>query len=311
MSEEKELKLKGVDISEFNGDIDFKTLKNHVDFVIIRATYGRHSIDKNFEHNVKECIKYEIPFGVYVYSYALNIEQGKEEVSKLLKVIAPYKDNITYPVIIDMEDADEYKANNGNPENKTLVDICENFCKEVSNAGYISGIYASAYWFKNQLNDERLKPFIKWIAWWNIEEEKINKEDYKLWQYSSKGKVEGIKGNVDLNYSYFDYHRLSLYLKNLEMITYIKLRTGLEDLTIQFMSCYKWGNELLKKIATRLKKPTIKFTNKDIKKVIQKEYELEDKTMDFLSKYVYAEPLFLKLYRAICQEETTLQENNK
>jgi hypothetical protein len=143
----------------------------------------------------------------------------------------------------------------------------------------------------------------KWIAWWDTKEEKIDKEKYKMWQYTSKGKVAGIETNVDLNYSFTPFDKLSEYLKNVEKIGFIRLKTGLEDLTIQFMSCYKFGQDLINKIYERLKKASIEKEDEDIKVIIQREYNLEDKTIEFLSNYVYAEPLFLKLYRGICSEE--------
>lgn len=299
MNEEK---LKGVDISEMNGIIDFEKLSKEVDFVMIRATWGRFKTDRNFVKNVEGSIKNNIPFGIYYYSYALNLEQGIDEIKNLLEVINPYKDKITYPVVIDMEDSDGYKMKNGFPSNEILTTICKRFCEEIKLRGYIPMIYASASWFKDKLNKD-IDMYPKWIAWWDIKEEKIDKEKYKMWQYTSKGKVAGIETNVDLNFSFTPFDKLSEYLKNVEKIGFIKLKTGLEDLTIQFMSCYKFGQDLINKIYERLKKASIEKEDEDIKVIIQREYDLEDKTIEFLSNYVYAEPLFLKLYRAICSEE--------
>lgn len=302
-------KLKGVDISENNGVIDFEKLSENVDFVMIRATFGRFKEDRNFKKNVEGCLLYNIPFGVYCYSYALNVAQGMEETANLLKVIAPYKEYITYPVVIDMEDSDNYKQKNGFPKDEVLSEICNNFCEKIKENGYIPMIYASAYWYKQILKD--LKDYPKWIAWWDIKEENIDSTKYQMWQYTSKGRIKGIETNVDFNYSFIDYKTLTTYLRNVEKISYIKFRTGLEDLTIQFMSCYKWGQDLIDKIYKRLKEAPIKKSSDEIKNIVKKEYNLESKTITFLSYYLYGEPLFLKLYRAICEDEITLQENKE
>ena len=103
-------KIKGIDISEFNGTIDFKKVKKQVDFVYIRATYGRYGIDKRFKEYAEECIKNEIPFGFYYYSYACDLNTAEDEVEFFLKAILPYKEQMTFPAMIDMEDSDGYKV---------------------------------------------------------------------------------------------------------------------------------------------------------------------------------------------------------
>ena len=123
-------------------------------------------------------------------------------------------------------------------------------------------------------------------------------------QYSSIGKVEGIGNNVDLNESFVEFNKLILYINNIKKMQEIKLYTGIEDITIQYMSLYKFGNFLLDKIHKRVTLGSkIEKSDEDIKVIIQREYDLEDKTMEWLSLYLYSEPLFLKLYRAICKEE--------
>ena len=148
-------KLKGIDISEFNGDIDFNVVKNEVDFIIIRATFGRFGIDKKFKRNAEGCMKYNIPFGFYYYSYALNEEEGKEEVQFFIKNIEKYIPFVSFPCFIDMEDSDNYKQNHGNPSNEVLAKICENAIKELNNKQVFAGIYASYDYFKRKLNFEK------------------------------------------------------------------------------------------------------------------------------------------------------------
>ena len=116
--------------------------------------------------------------------------------------------------------------------------------------------------------------------------------------------IEFQSTNVDLDESFVEYNKLILYINNIKKIQEIKLLTGIEDLSIQYMSCYKWGNFLIDKIYRRIKEnKKVKDTGKDIHKVVQDEYGLEDKTIVFLENYIYEEHLFLKLYRAICEEK--------
>lgn len=235
------MEIKGIDISEFNGDIDFKKVKKQVDFVYIRATYGRFGIDKRFKEYVKGCIDNNIPFSFYYYSYAVSKELAEDEVKFFLQIINPYKEKITFPVAIDMEDSDSYKYNHGNPSKEVLTDICAVACDKIAENKLSPIIYANADWFKNKLDEEKLSRYMKWIAWWNVEEEKIDKEKYHIHQYSSKGQIDGISSKyVDLNYSYVDFITLKEYVLNVSKINFIKAKTLLSDLDLQFLSCYKW-----------------------------------------------------------------------
>ncbi len=195
--------MKGIDISSHNGKIDFNKIKDEVDFVIIRATYGRKEVDKNFKQNIDSCKLLNIPVGVYVYSYALNKKQAEEEAKFLIETIKEYK--LEYPVFIDMEDADGYKKKNGMPTNAELVSICETECKLFEDSGYYAGIYASKTWFDTKLKSKKLDRFDKWLAWWTVKEKVIDTNIYGIWQYEDNGKVKGIRGNVDMNEAYRDY----------------------------------------------------------------------------------------------------------
>lgn len=304
--------MKGIDISEHNGIIDFDKLKNDVDYVMVRAGYGARTkkdkcgkVDKMFKKNVEGLIKVGIPFGIYYYSYALNEQEAKDEVSFILSTIKDYKDYISFPVAIDIEDADKYKEQSGFPDNKTLCNICKTACDIIGNAGYYPIIYANLDYFTHYLTEDTIEKYNKWLAWWSKEAlEKVDKKKYQMLQYSSIGKVEGVGTNVDLNESFIEYNKLILYLNNIKKIQEIKLYTGIEDISIQYMSCYKWGNFLIDKIFKRIKEPKrATKVDEDIHKVVQREYDLEDKTITYLENYIYEEHLFLKLYRAICEEK--------
>lgn len=296
--------MKGIDISEHNGIIDFSKVKDEVDFVMIRATFGKKE-DKMLKKNARGCIENKIPFGFYYYSYALDEKYAKEEVSYFLQAIKEYKEFITFPLAIDMEDSDKFKEKNGFPTNEVLCNICKVACDSIGNAGYYPVIYANLDYFTHKLNLESIEKYNKWLAWWSKDSiEKVDKSKYQMLQYSKLGKVSGIGTNVDMNESFVEFNKLILYINNLKMIQEIKLRTGLEDLSIQFLSCYKYGQDLLKKIHKRVTNyAKVKNPSDDIHKIIQDEFELENKTITYMECYLYSEDLFLKLYKAICEEK--------
>lgn len=156
---------KGIDVSAHQGNINWDAVKaSGIDFAIIRISYGQNSVDSKAIRNIEECIRVGMPFGVYTYSYALNINNAINEANLVIKTLAPYKDKVKFPVIIDMEDADGYKRKHGMPSNDVLVSICEKECLMFEEAGYYAAIYASKSWFDTKLNSSRLNRFDKWIA---------------------------------------------------------------------------------------------------------------------------------------------------
>ena len=158
-------KILGIDISKHQGDFDFsKVDKKYLNFVMIRAGYGKGNIDSQFINNVSKIKKLKIPFGLYWYSYALNVADAKIEVKAFNEQIKKAKDIagelFKLPAFLDMEDADGYKKNHGMPTNKTLVAICEVYLNEISGCG----VYASKSWLDNQLKG--LKECKRWVAKW-------------------------------------------------------------------------------------------------------------------------------------------------
>lgn len=195
------MKLKGIDISTWQGNVDFNKVKAAgINFVLIRTGYGSKGKDSKLEANVRGCEAVGLPYGFYHYSYARNSEEAKTEVQNLLNLIKGYKP--TYPVYIDMEDADQYKAKNG-VNNATCINICEIECLALEAAGYYAGIYANLDWLENRINDRRLDRFDKWVAQWATKCQYT--KSYGVWQYTSGGTVNGISGRVDMNECYKDY----------------------------------------------------------------------------------------------------------
>ncbi len=197
----------GIDVSKWNGDIDWDKVKNAgVEFAIVRAGYrgsvtGSLVQDIYFDANMKGAAASGIPVGVYFFTQATNEVEAVEEASAVLKWVRDY--NITYPIFIDTEGAGgNGRADGLDADTRTLV--CEAFCRTIENAGYEAGVYASRNWYNNNLHAEKLEDYYIWLA--EYRNVPLYQGYYRMWQYSSKGKIDGIEGNVDMNvmYEYMD-----------------------------------------------------------------------------------------------------------
>ena len=190
--------LKGIDVSKHQGIIDWSKVR--ADFAIIRAGYGKYQsqADTQLKANMEGCKKHGIPVGVYWYSYATTVADAKLEAQTCLAVIKPYKDQIVLPVFFDQE----YEKPIVALSNSARTEICKTFCELVKAAGYHPGIYASYDWFKNKLIIKQLTGYPFWVAQYGSKCGYTGDNLY-MWQYSSIGKVDGIKGNVDMDEGYF------------------------------------------------------------------------------------------------------------
>lgn len=190
--------LKGIDVSKHQGVIDWS--KPDVDFAIIRAGYGKYQsqTDTQLKANMAGCKTYGIPVGIYWYSYATTVSDAVAEAQTCLAVIKPYQSQIVLPVFFDQE----YEKSIVALTNRERTDICKAFCKAIVDAGYKPGIYASFDWFNTKLIVKELGyPF--WVAQYGSKCSYAGNNLY-MWQYSSKGSVDGISGYVDMDYGYFD-----------------------------------------------------------------------------------------------------------
>lgn len=193
----------GIDVSKWNKEIDWDKVKNAgIEFAIVRAGYrgsvtGSIVPDPYFEANMKGAATAGIPTGVYFFTQATNEVEAIEEASAMVNWIKEYK--IEFPVFIDTEGAGgNGRADGLDLETRTLV--CEAFCRTIENAGYEAGIYASRNWYNNNLDVERLDDYFIWLA--EYRRAPLYQGYYHMWQYTSKGKIDGIEGNVDLNIAY-------------------------------------------------------------------------------------------------------------
>lgn len=193
----------GIDVSKWNGEIDWDKVRNAgVQYAIVRAGYrgsksGSLVEDPFFEANMKGAAASGMSVGIYFFTQAVNEVEAVEEASVVLSLIRDYK--IDYPVFIDTEGAGgEGRADGLDPETRTLV--CEAFCRTIENAGYDAGVYASRNWYNNNLYTQRLENYVIWLA--EYRSAPLYQGYYRMWQYTSKGRIDGIAGNVDMNISY-------------------------------------------------------------------------------------------------------------
>lgn len=196
--------LKGVDISEFQGEIDWEVLKLKIDFVIIRAGYGKNNIDKQFARNISECNRLNIPCGVYWFSYAYNIEMAQNEANYVLEAIKDY--DVQYPICFDFEyDSVKYAQENGVIVNKYIAsNIVKVFCDEIQKNNYYVMNYTNEDFINNYFNEEVLEKYDIWYA------EYSNQCNRKvgIWQYSDTGSLLEGRTNLDLDYSFNNYEIL-------------------------------------------------------------------------------------------------------
>lgn len=186
----------GIDVSKWQGDINWAEAKSAVSFAIIRAgfrgTAGGIAEDPYAAANIRGCNANGIRCGLYFYSRATTEAEAVEEAS--LAIAVAKKGNISLPIYFDME----------SPENKSADDkdaLVMAFCKTVQAAGYKAGLYASKNWINNYLNPNSYGGISIWVA--QYADSCTYGGHYDMWQYTSKGSVPGISGNVDMNKSSF------------------------------------------------------------------------------------------------------------
>lgn len=180
----------GIDVSEHNGNISFVNMNPRPDFVIIRVGFYT-TMDKRADSYRRQLDALGIPYGVYLYSYALNNSQAEAEANFVINAIKNW--NVRVGVWYDMEDADNYKAKHGVTDAKSITEFCRIFCSKLESAGYYTGIYASKSWFGTKIIG--LDRYDKWVAWWGTPNDGVKRTDTSnmgtMQQYSST------KGTMD------------------------------------------------------------------------------------------------------------------
>ena len=197
-----DFKIMGIDVSRHNGNIDWNILNKNIDFVIIRAGYGKlvSQKDPKFEENYA---KTNLHVGAYWYSYAKSVEEAKLEAKACLEVIKGKKFDM--PIYFDIEEPSQAVM-----DKKVCSAIVRAFCSELEKANYWTGVYSYNSFFKTNLDDDIRKRYATWIARVPKSGNSIVKPDFDcgIHQYSFKGHVAGILGDVDLDICYIDYPKL-------------------------------------------------------------------------------------------------------
>lgn len=204
--------IKGIDVSRWNGKIDWKTVANYgMGFAILRITEKGNIVDSTFEPNYKGCIENKIPVGVYKYSYATTIAQIKNEANVVIKTLNKRK--LDYPVFLDIEDKCQE-----NLSDSLMMKMIEAFRAIIVKAGYKFGIYCGYSWYQNQL-PKGAKKYDCWVA--NYPKPQLDngtlQERLRVpasigvigWQYSPKSTIPGIPTKTDRSVFYKDYSKTS------------------------------------------------------------------------------------------------------
>lgn len=199
---DKNMELKGIDVSSWQGKPDWPKVSNSgVKFAILRI-HQKSGTDASFEHNYKGCKSNGILIGGYKYSYALTPAQAIDEAENLISVLGGR--GLDFPVFYDLEWSQQRSLGK-----QAIENIAVAFLTRIKKAGYKAGIYCNLDWYNNVLSDA-LKQYDCWIARYPASDngsvqERLRPNVGVGWQYSSKGKVPGISGNVDMDVFYKDY----------------------------------------------------------------------------------------------------------
>lgn len=199
-------KVFGIDVSEFNGKLDFAKLKAQgVKFVIIRAGYGQVAtqIDKEFKSNISGAMSNGLDIGIYWFSYAYSAKSAETEAEIVAKICEPYKKYITLPVFFDWEyDSQKYcvQTMKITPSKDRVTEWTLAFVNKLKSLGYTGGYYTNEDYYSRYYDAAKMKGVPLWIAYYV--DKKPEKYDCLIQQYKSDGKISGFSGNFDLDYWY-------------------------------------------------------------------------------------------------------------
>lgn len=222
----------GIDVSEWNGTVNWDITQNYIDYAIIRICdfcnkdeNGNYILDKKFKENIEKCNELDIPVGVYAYTRATNNGEALKEANFVLNAIKDYQ--VQYPVYYDIESSKHKEMLNSNPDK--VINIVETFCKTIEKANYYVGIYTGDDMMQILTNNsKKLGEYDKWVARYGKNEASfianVSEKDmkfsgqYYMQQATSAALVPGIDGKTDVNFSYVDFPTIikNAGLNNLE-----------------------------------------------------------------------------------------------
>lgn len=182
----------GIDVSKYQGDVDWNAVAaSGVQFAFVRVGSMKKGLDEKFVQNMTQANAAGIKTGVYIYSYATNAQEAAAEAVFVLSAIQNYVVNM--PVVIDIEDSTQQALTR-----EQQSEIANTFCAIIEGSGYYPMVYTNKYWFLNRMGPIN---YDKWVAQYNTA---CDIEEASFWQASSKGRIPGIQGNVDIDYQYKD-----------------------------------------------------------------------------------------------------------
>ena len=298
--------IKGIDVSSWQGVVDYRKVKaSGINFVIIRAGFGREVSQKDncFEQNYKNAKAAGLDIGAYWYSYADSAEDAVREAKACMEVIKGKK--FEYPIFFDLEEQSQFA------KGKNFCDsVIKAFCGELEKNGYLAGLYCSTYYLNNYISNAVAGKYALWVAQYNYRcTYTANK--YGIWQYSSEGRINGISGNVDMDYCYTDYPNIvktggyngykKATKKTTSTATTIKKKT-VDELAKEVIAG-KWAagderkqkltaagynyNAVQKRVNELMAKPTLKSVDEIAKEVIQGKWDNGDERKQKLTSAGY------------------------
>lgn len=189
------MKINGIDVSGWQGEIDFRKVKaSGIEFVIVKAGYAKSTVD-TFERNYANAKAAGLHVGAYWYSYAQSVEDALAEAKACVKAVKGKQ--FDFPIYFDLEEQSQF-----NKGKDFCTKLVETFCTELEKNGCFAGLYMSRWFLENYISESARKRFAIWVA----EYSSVNryKGEYGIWQYGV-GKVPGISGDCDMNIGYIDY----------------------------------------------------------------------------------------------------------
>ncbi|MGN0595144.1 MAG: GH25 family lysozyme [Hominimerdicola sp.] len=200
----------GIDVSYYQGDIDWTAVKaSGIEYVIIRVGYrgygsaGTLVVDGRFDEYIQGAKAAGLDVGVYFYTQAINTTEAKAEANFVLNKIKNY--DLDLPVYYDIEsvDYDTGRLDSANLTKAQKTNLCRAFCDTIKAAGYEAGVYTNYYWFTYQIDGQALgQEYPIWLAHYSTSTD--YPYEYQMWQYTGQGKVNGIQNAVDMNVRYTD-----------------------------------------------------------------------------------------------------------
>lgn len=201
------LSAKGIDVSRHQGEIDWKKVAgDDVSYAFIRSGFrgsseGKLVEDEFFKDNIEGALDNDIQVGIYFYTQAITEEEAKEEAEFVLDLIEPY--DIDYPVVLDLEEVNSSSARTADMTKEEYTKAAIAFCETIKAAGYTPMIYGNLKTFMIMLDMEQIENYDKWFAYYDTSV--YFPYEFSVWQYSAKGSIAGVKGDVDMNICMKDY----------------------------------------------------------------------------------------------------------